>query len=85
MRQARIVTSIAMFYDLEDPIDFAAEIERVLADDGIWHFEQSYMPSMLRMTTPTTRSATSTSSIYSLGWSSGILRRRRHARIWTCR
>ena len=49
-RQARIVTSIAMFYDLEDPIGFAQEIERVLAPDGVWHFEQSYMPSMLRMT-----------------------------------
>lgn len=45
---AKIVTSIAMFYDLEDPIQFAREIEAVLADDGVWHFEQSYMPSMLR-------------------------------------
>jgi hypothetical protein len=45
---AKIVTSIAMFYDLEDPIQFAKEIESILADDGIWHFEQSYMPSMLR-------------------------------------
>jgi hypothetical protein len=44
----RIVTSIAMFYDLEDPIAFAREIERVLAPGGVWHFEQSYMPSMLR-------------------------------------
>lgn len=46
---ARIVTSIAMFYDLESPLDFARQIESVLADDGIWHFEQSYMPSMLRL------------------------------------
>jgi len=45
---ARIVTSIAMFYDLEDPIQFAREVESVLSDDGVWHFEQSYMPSMLR-------------------------------------
>ena len=45
---ARIVTSIAMFYDLESPIEFAKQIESILADDGIWHFEQSYMPSMLR-------------------------------------
>jgi hypothetical protein len=47
---ARIVTSIAMFYDLEDPVGFARSIESILAPDGIWHFEQSYMPSMLRMT-----------------------------------
>jgi C-methyltransferase C-terminal domain/Putative zinc binding domain len=47
---AKIVTSIAMFYDLESPIDFAREVESVLAPGGMWHFEQSYMPSMLRMT-----------------------------------
>jgi len=46
---ARIVTSIAMFYDLEAPIEFAKQIESILAEDGIWHFEQSYMPSMLRL------------------------------------
>jgi hypothetical protein len=46
--KAKIVTSIAMFYDLESPVNFVRDIEAVLADDGIWHFEQSYMPSMLR-------------------------------------
>ncbi|MEW5992850.1 MAG: class I SAM-dependent methyltransferase [Candidatus Zixiibacteriota bacterium] len=46
---AKVVTSIAMFYDLESPIQFAKEIESVLAEDGVWHFEQSYMPSMLRL------------------------------------
>ena len=48
-KQAKIITSIAMFYDLENPIQFAKEIESVLHDDGVWHFEQSYMPSMLRL------------------------------------
>ncbi|RAI37019.1 class I SAM-dependent methyltransferase [Rhodoplanes serenus] len=48
-KPAKIVTSIAMFYDLEDPVSFAREVHDVLADDGIWHFEQSYMPSMLRL------------------------------------
>jgi C-methyltransferase C-terminal domain/Putative zinc binding domain/Methyltransferase domain len=47
--QAKLITSIAMFYDLEDPIGFAAQIAELLSDDGLWHFEQSYMPSMLRM------------------------------------
>ena len=47
--KAKIVTSIAMFYDLEDPRSFVSEIGEILRDDGIWHFEQSYMPSMLRM------------------------------------
>ncbi|MFZ9388614.1 MAG: class I SAM-dependent methyltransferase [Chitinophagaceae bacterium] len=46
--KATIVTSIAMFYDLEDPVRFASDIASVLAENGIWHFEQSYLPSMLR-------------------------------------
>ena len=46
---AKIVTSIAMFYDLEDPGAFVRDIGEILREDGIWHFEQSYMPSMLRM------------------------------------
>ena len=46
---AKIITSIAMFYDLESPLDFVADIYKVLDEDGIWHFEQSYMPTMLRM------------------------------------
>jgi hypothetical protein len=47
-RKAKIITSIAMFYDLEDPIAFVRDIEMCMADDGIWHFEQSYMPAMLK-------------------------------------
>jgi len=46
--KAKIITAIAMFYDLEDPVSFVKDIDAVLADDGVWHFEQSYMPSMLR-------------------------------------
>lgn len=44
-----IVTSIAMFYDLEDPIAFARAVKRLLAPDGIWCLEMSYMPTMLKM------------------------------------
>ena len=44
-----IITSIAMFYDLEDPISFVKNIKKILSDDGIWIFEQSYMPAMLEM------------------------------------
>jgi hypothetical protein len=46
--KAKIITSIAMFYDLEDPAQFVRDIHNCLDDEGIWHFEQSYMPSMLR-------------------------------------
>ncbi len=48
--KAKIVTSIAMFYDLENPIAFARDIAAILHEDGLWHLEQSYMPSMLRTT-----------------------------------
>lgn len=46
-KKAKVVTSIAMFYDLEDPIKFAQDISSVLADDGIWILEQSYLPRMI--------------------------------------
>ena len=46
-RKAKVITSIAMLYDLESPISFVEQIASILAEDGIWHFEQSYMPSML--------------------------------------
>jgi SAM-dependent methyltransferase len=45
-----IVTSIAMFYDLENPIAFARAIKTILAPDGLWCLEMSYMPTMLKMT-----------------------------------
>ena len=48
-KKAKVVTSIAMFYDLESPIDFMKQVYNILADDGIWVFEQSYMPTMLEM------------------------------------
>jgi C-methyltransferase C-terminal domain/Putative zinc binding domain/Methyltransferase domain len=49
-RRVKLVTSIAMFYDLEAPQAFADQIASILAADGVWHFEQSYLPSMLRTT-----------------------------------
>jgi len=44
-----IITSIAMFYDLEDPISFTRGIKSILSPDGVWIFEMSYMPTMLKM------------------------------------
>ena len=48
-KRCDIVTSIAMFYDLEDPIAFTRGIKAVLAPGGVWIFEMSYMPMMLGM------------------------------------
>jgi hypothetical protein len=46
-RRLRVITSLAMFYDLEDPQSFVNQVAELLGDDGIWHFEQSYLPAML--------------------------------------
>jgi SAM-dependent methyltransferase len=48
-RKFDAVTSIAMLYDLEDPIAFAQGVKQVLAPEGVWIFEMSYMPLMLQM------------------------------------
>lgn len=47
-KNAKLVMSIACFYDLEDPISFVRDIYSILDDDGLWHFEQAYLPSTLR-------------------------------------
>jgi len=44
---AKIVSSISMFYDLPDPVQFAKDIYDILDDDGIWTCEQSYLITML--------------------------------------
>ncbi len=46
-KKAKAITSIAMFYDLEDPVYFSRMIRNTLSDDGIWIMEQSYFPSMI--------------------------------------
>ena len=49
-KKAKVITSIAMFYDLEEPMKFVQDIFDVLDDDGVWVFEQSYMPFMIDTT-----------------------------------
>jgi hypothetical protein len=49
-QKLKLVTSIAMFYDLDEPLTFMQEIASLLADDGIWVFEQSYLPAMVEQT-----------------------------------
>ncbi len=48
-KKAKVITSIAMFYDLVDPLDFARQVHDILDDNGVWVFEQSYLPTMLKM------------------------------------
>jgi nucleoside-diphosphate-sugar epimerase len=46
--QPKMVSSICMFYDLPDPVQFAKDIHSILHDDGIWTCEQSYLPTMIK-------------------------------------
>jgi NDP-4-keto-2,6-dideoxyhexose 3-C-methyltransferase len=46
-RKAAVITSFSMFYDLEEPLVFMQEVFDSLDAEGIWVFEQSYMPRML--------------------------------------
>jgi len=43
----KVITSIAMFYDLDDPNSFVAEVKSILAPDGIWCIQLSYLPATL--------------------------------------
>lgn len=46
-QKAKAITSIAMFYDLEEPSAFVADVANALAERGIWVLELHYLPSML--------------------------------------
>jgi hypothetical protein len=46
-QKAKAITSIAMFYDLEYPRTFVADVAEALAERGIWVMELHYLPMML--------------------------------------
>ena len=46
--EAKVITSIAMFYDLEDPAAFVRDVADSLAEDGVWVMELHYLPLMLQ-------------------------------------
>ncbi len=50
LREARpkVVTSIAMFYDLEDPNKFVSDIQSIMHPEGLWIVQMSYLPLMLK-------------------------------------
>lgn len=47
-KKAKLITTISMFYDLPNPVDFVEDIYKSLDKNGIWHLEQSYMPTMIK-------------------------------------
>lgn len=48
--KAKIVTAIAMFYDLEHPRAFVEAITKILHPEGVWVVQQAYLPAMLAST-----------------------------------
>jgi hypothetical protein len=45
--KAKVITTIAMFYDLEEPKKFVNDIVKVLDDNGVWVLQLSYTPLMI--------------------------------------
>jgi hypothetical protein len=45
--RAKLVTSIAMFYDLEDPAAFVRDVAAVLHPEGVWILQFADLPGML--------------------------------------
>jgi len=46
--KAKVITCIAMFYDLDDPRPFIRDAHSILADDGVFVLQMSYTPLMLK-------------------------------------
>jgi len=47
-QKAKVVTSIAVFYDLEKPELFINDVNEVMDDDGLWVMQLSYTPLMIK-------------------------------------
>ena len=47
-RKFKLISAIAMFYDLKDPIDFMKKIKQILETNGIFHIEVAYLPEIIK-------------------------------------
>lgn len=47
-KKAKVITCIAMFYDLDEPIDFLKDVVEVMDDDGLFVIQMSYTPLMIK-------------------------------------
>lgn len=46
-QKAKVITTIAMFYDLDDPHTFIKDVKQILDDNGVWVVQISYTPLMI--------------------------------------
>ena len=47
--KAKVITAIAMFYDLPNPVEFTKQVASILDDDGIFVIQYTDLCSMLRV------------------------------------
>jgi 2-polyprenyl-3-methyl-5-hydroxy-6-metoxy-1,4-benzoquinol methylase len=47
-KKAKVVTCIAMFYDLDEPVEFLKDVSKVMDDDGLFVIQMSYTPLMIK-------------------------------------
>jgi hypothetical protein len=47
-KKPKVITTIAMFYDLDDPDSFIQDVHKVIDDDGLWVLQMSYTPLMIQ-------------------------------------
>lgn len=47
-KKAKVISAIGMFYDLDDPISFVSDIEKVLDDDGIFVAQLMTLAPMIK-------------------------------------
>jgi len=47
-KKCKVITTIAMFYDLDEPIPFIDDVYDILDDNGVWVVQLSYTPLMLK-------------------------------------
>lgn len=46
--RAKVVTSIAMFYGLQNPHPFIEDVKKILHADGVWVLQLAHVPSILK-------------------------------------
>ena len=44
----KLITSIAMFYDIDDPFKFVKDVYDLLDDNGVWIVEVAYLSTMMK-------------------------------------
>ena len=47
-KKFKLISAIAMFYDLRDPVFFMRRIKKILQKDGIFHIEVAYLPEIIK-------------------------------------